>query len=201
MSVQSIKSNLFNVQDLKARYASKASQPNFKGNEVVNNATNPLNNFLNAQAAMNKTMVNFVKPVAKAEKVEDNAKVEAPVYKNNLRTMLQNGESKILAIVPRTFNAKDENGDEKITGNEQHGTLLNAIDRLDEVKAEGFNTFHILPIHPTGKEHAMGLAGSLYSPLDFLAIDPNLIDKNDKRTPEEQFKAFTDECHKRDIHL
>jgi len=201
MSVQSIKSNLFNVQDLKARYASKASQPNFKGNEVVNNATNPLNNFLNAQAAMNKTMVNFVKPVAKAEKVEDNAKVEAPVYKNNLRTMLQNGESKILAIVPRTFNAKDENGDEKITGNEQHGTLLNAIDRLDEVKAEGFNTFHILPIHPTGKEHAMGLAGSLYSPLDFLAIDPNLIDKNDKRTPEEQFKAFTDECHKRDIKV
>ncbi len=201
MSVQLIKSNLFNVQDLKARYASKASQPNFKGNEVVNNATNPLNNFLNAQAAMNKTMVNFVKPVAKAEKVEDNAKVEAPVYKNNLRTMLQNGESKILAIVPRTFNAKDENGDEKITGNEQHGTLLNAIDRLDEVKAEGFNTFHILPIHPTGKEHAMGLAGSLYSPLDFLAIDPNLIDKNDKRTPEEQFKAFTDECHKRDIKV
>ena len=69
MSVQSIKSNLFNVQDLKARYASKASQPNFKGNEVVNNATNPLNNFLNAQAAMNKTMVNFVKPVAKAMSV------------------------------------------------------------------------------------------------------------------------------------
>ena len=34
MSVQSIKSNLFNVQDLKARYASKASQPNFKGNEL-----------------------------------------------------------------------------------------------------------------------------------------------------------------------
>ncbi len=201
MSVQSIKSNLFNVQELRARYASKASQPSFKGNEVVNNATNPLNNFLNAQAAMNKTMVNFVKPVAKAEKVENEAKVEAPAYKNTLRSMLQNGESKILAIVPRTFNAKDENGDEKITGNEQHGTLLNAIDRLDEVKAEGFNTFHILPIHPTGKEHAMGLAGSLYSPLDFLAIDPNLIDKNDKRTPEEQFKAFTDECHKRDIKV
>lgn len=201
MSVQSIKSNLFNVQELRARYASKATQPSFKGNEVVNNATNPLNNFLNAQAAMNKTMVNFVKPVAKAEKVENEAKVEAPAYKNNLRSMLQNGESKILAIVPRTFNAKDENGDEKITGNEQHGTLLNAIERLDEVKAEGFNTFHILPIHPTGKEHAMGLAGSLYSPLDFLAIDPNLIDKNDKRTPEEQFKAFTDECHKRDIKV
>ena len=118
-----------------------------------------------------------------------------------MQSLLQNNEAKILAIVPRTFNAKDENGDEKITGNEQHGTFLNAIDRLDEVKAEGFNTFHILPIHPTGKKHAMGLAGSLYSPLDFLAIDPNLIDKNDKRSPEDQVREFTKQCHKRGIKV
>ena len=197
--VQSIQANILHIQLNKA--AAKKATPSFMGEAKVSApVTNPLNNFLNAQAAMNKTMVKTVQAPVKAEKVEDK-KAEAPAYKNNLRSMLQNGESKILAIVPRTFNAKDENGDEKITGKEQHGTFLNAIDRLDEIKAEGFNTFHILPIHPTGKKHAMGLAGSLYSPLDFLAIDPNLIDKNDKRTPEEQVKTFTNECHKRGIKV
>ena len=34
-----------------------------------------------------------------------------------------------------------------------------------------------------------------------LAIDPVLIDPNDPRTPDEQFKAFIDECHKRDIKV
>ena len=47
----------------------------------------------------------------------------------------------------------------------------------------------------------MGLAGSLYSPLDFLAIDPNLIDKNDKRSPEDQVREFTKQCHKRGIKV
>ena len=200
--VQSIQANILNIQLNKVQ--AKKATPSFTSNTQAY-TTNPLKNYLDAQAAMNKTMVKTVnvQAPAKAEavaKVENKAS-EAPAYKNNLRSMLQNGESKILAIVPRTFNAKDENGDEKITGKEQHGTFLNAIERLDEVKAEGFNTFHILPIHPTGKKHAMGLAGSLYSPLDFLAIDPNLIDKNDKRSAKEQVKAFTDECHKRNIKV
>ena len=200
--VQSIQANILNIQLNKA--SAKKAVPSFTSNQNAY-ASNPLKNYLDAQAAMNKTMVktanvNAPKATEAVAKVENKA-AEAPKYKNNLRSMLQNGESKILAIVPRTFNAKDENGDEKITGNEQHGTFLNAIDRLDEVKAEGFNTFHILPIHPTGKKHAMGLAGSLYSPLDFLAIDPNLIDKNDKRSAKEQVKAFTDECHKRNIKV
>ena len=123
--------------------------------------------------------------------------------------MIQNNQSVMLAIVPRIFNAKDLNGDDRISikSGEQVGTFLNAIDRLDELKSDGFNTIHILPIHPTGKKNAMGTAGSLYSPLKFiedngdLAIDPILIDKNDPRTPKEQFKAFIDECHKRNIKV
>ena len=53
----------------------------------------------------------------------------------------------------------------------------------------------------------MGTAGSLYSPLKFieddgqLAIDPDLVDKNDPRSPQEQMKAFINECHKRDIKV
>lgn len=142
----------------------------------------------------NLAMIN----TAKVKQTEKTAPVN---YHNNLKTLFNNNQAKILAIIPRTFNAKDLNGNEFIDGNEQHGTFLNAIDRLDEVKAQGFNTLHILPIHPTGKMKAMGTAGSLYSPKDFLEIDPNLVDPNDPRSDKEQFKAFIDECHKRNIKV
>ncbi len=122
-------------------------------------------------------------------------------YHNNFRSMIQNNQAKILAIVMRTFNAKDTNGNDYIDGNEQNGTFLNAIERLDEVKAQGFNTLHLLPINPPGKMKAMGTAGSIYAPKDMLAIDPNLVDKNDPRSDKEQFKAFIDECHKRGIKV
>lgn len=152
---------------------------------------NLLEKFLKNTATMNAPLVNKVEPTQ-----------ATPIaYKNNLRSLFRHNEAKILAIIPRTFNAKDTNGNEYIDGDEQHGTFLNAIERLDEIKAQGFNTFHLLPIHPTGKLKAMGTAGSLYSPKDFLEIDPVLIDKNDPRSPEEQFKAFIDECHKRGIKV
>ena len=122
-------------------------------------------------------------------------------YHNDLKTLFKTNQAKILAIVPRTFNAKDLNGNDYIDGNEQHGTFLNAIERLDEVKASGFNTLHVLPISTPGKIKAMGTAGSVYAPKDMLEIDPILIDKNDPRSDKEQFKAFIDECHKRGIRV
>ena len=144
-----------------------------------------------------------------AVKKIDDKKAENKPYKNNLRSMIRNNESVMLAIVPRIFNAKDLNGDDRISlrSGEKVGTFLNAIERLDEVQKDGFNTIHVLPIHPTGKKNAMGTAGSLYSPLKFiedngdLAIDPMLIEPDDPRTPNEQFKAFIDECHKRNIKV
>lgn len=142
------------------------------------------------------------------KKVDLTSKKVEP-YKNNLRTMVRNNQSVMLAIVPRTFTAQDLNGDDKVTlsTGEKNGTLLSAISRLDELKADGINTIHILPIHPTGKKNAMGTAGSIYSPAKYvtedghLAIDPMIIDKNDPRTPDEQFKALIDECHKRGIRV
>ena len=142
------------------------------------------------------------------KKVDITNKIQ-PEYKNNLRTMIQNNESVMLAIVPRTFTAEDINGDEKISlqKGEKPGTLLSAVSRLDELKEDGFNTIHILPIHPPGFKNAMGTAGSIYSPARFieedgtLSIDPVLIEKDDPRTPSEQFKVFIDECHKRDIKV
>ena len=165
-------------------------------NEENNNVTNK---YLDNLAMINTPAV---------KKVENQAN-NAQNYHNNLRSMIQNNQTVMLAIVPRIFNAKDLDGDDRISikSGEQVGTFLNAIDRLDELKNDGINTIHILPIHPTGKKNAMGTAGSLYSPLKFiedngdLAIDPMLIDKNDSRTPNEQFKAFIDECHKRNIKV
>ncbi len=122
-------------------------------------------------------------------------------YKNDLRTMFLTNNAKILAILMRSFSAKDANGNDCIDGNEKPGTFLGAIERLDEVKAQGFNTLHILPINPPGKNNAFGLAGSVYAPEDLLKIDPVLIDKNDPRSDKEQFKAFVDECHKRGIRV
>ena len=146
-------------------------------------------------AYMDKLAMQNIPVVKKSENKE-------PInYKNNLHSLFVGNKAKILAIIPRTFNAKDENGNQYIDGNEMHGTFLNAIDRLDEVKAQGFNTLHILPIHPSGKMKAMGTSGSLYSPKDLLEIDPNLADPNDPRPVKEQFKAFIDECHKRDIKV
>ena len=157
-----------------------------------------------------------------ANSLESLAAVNAPIvkkvqkdkseefqYTNNLKTMIHNNESVMIAIAPRTFTAEDTDGDEKIllSKGEKPGTLLSAISRLDELKNDGINTIHILPIHPPGLKNAMGTAGSLYSPAKFLekdgtmAIDPVIIEKNDPRTPEEQFKAFVDECHKRNIKV
>ena len=54
----------------------------------------------------------------------------APVaYKNDLRSLMTNNKAVILAMIPRIFNAKDLNGDDKISGSEERGTFLNAIAR------------------------------------------------------------------------
>ncbi len=159
---------------------------------------NLLNRYLDSQAAANSPIV--VKPEQTAA-VESKKTVKKMLYTNDLKTLFRHCDAKILAMIPRIFNAKDENGNEYIDGDEQHGTFKNAIERLDEVKADGFNTLHVLPVNPPGKIQAMGTAGSVYSPLDMLEIDPMLADRSDPRSAKEQFKSFIDECHKRDIKV
>lgn len=155
-----------------------------------------LGNNLIAQYLNNAAMINSA--VVKVQQVEP---VVHKPYKNNLRTLFLTNSAKILAMIPRTFNAKDVDGNEYINGNEQHGTFLNAIERLDEVQKEGFNTLHVLPINPPGLSNSMGTAGSVYAPSDMLKFDPMLIDKNDSRSDIEQFKAFVDACHDRGIKV
>lgn len=177
--------------------ALKVNSPYYqvKKNTTANNfapsfsSTNLIQEYLENQAAINAPVVTPVQTSAD------------PNYKNDLRKLFNTNSAKILAILTRTFTAEDKNGNEYIDGNEKAGTFLSAISRLDEVKAQGFNTLHILPINPPGKDNAMGTAGSVYSPEDLLKIDPVLIDKNDPRSDKEQFKAFVDECHKRGLRV
>lgn len=160
----------------------KNSYPPFSGSNLIQE-------FLENEALINAPAITPAQTVAD------------PNYKNNLRTLFNTNSAKILAILPRTFTAEDKNGNGYIDGKEKAGTFLSAISRLDEVKAQGFNTLHVLPINPPGKDNAMGTAGSVYSPEDLLKIDPVLVDKNDPRSDKEQFKAFVDECHKRGLKV
>ena len=124
-----------------------------------------------------------------------------PVWHNNLKDNLRKGKANIMAVIPRTMSAKDTDGNALIQDGEVRGNFVNAIERLDDLKAMGINTLHILPIHPTGKTKAMGTAGSLYAPDDFLSIDPNLKDPDTEGSVEDQCKNFIKECHKRGISV
>ena len=187
------------------------NQPAQKSVPVPNNSENVLNKYLNNIALINTWHLeeigkrDLTKPLEELTEVQrlelEKQHEKLANYKNNFKSELQNGEAKILAIVPRSFSAEDYNGNDYIEEGEEIGTFLKGIKRLDDIKAAGFNTLHILPIHPPGRLKAMGTAGSIYAPKDMLEIDPNLIEPDDPRTAEEQFKAFIDACHERGIRV
>lgn len=152
--------------------------------------SNVLEKFLQNKGIMAASQVNIV-----------NAPKEQINYKNNLRTKFQNNEATIMGVIIRSLGAKNNVGNQLIREGDVRGTFINAVDRLDELKDLGINTLHVLPINPPGKKNAFGTAGSVYAPADLLSVDPALVDKNDPRTPDEQFKYFSDECHKRGISV
>ena len=126
----------------------------------------------------------------------ENTVTEQNAYKNDLNSLLTTNRANILAVIPRIMNAKDTDGNELIQGDEISGNLVNAVDRLQDIKELGINTLHVLPIHPTGKQHAMGTAGSLYAPALFvekngdLAIDPELVDENPAKEAREEIEKI-----------
>lgn len=164
----------------------------------------------------------------KTQNITNAPKADISVYRNDLKSMLSHNRANILAVIPRIMNAQDKDGNELIQGNEISGNFVNATERLNEISDLGFNTLHVLPIHPPGKMNAMGTAGSLYAPLDFLTLDPELVDVNppkeakeriekiyekrtgrklvkmDKNDPDVVFaqcQYFTEECHKHGLRL
>ena len=120
---------------------------------------------------------------------------------DGLRALFLNNKAVICGINIRNFNAKDLNDNGLIDENEESGTFINAIERLDEIAEAGINVLHVLPITPVGKLKALGTAGSLYAISDFASINPQLVDMKSQLTPVEQAKLFIDECHKRNIKV
>jgi len=135
--------------------------------------------------------------------VQKTSKIDNVVWKNDLRGLFKKNNAVIYAMIPRTFNAKDKDGNELIDleKGEQTGNFINAIERLDELKKYGINTIHMLPIQTPGKKKATGTAGSVYAPADLLQIDPVLRDPNDPRDVKEQAKEFIRQAHKRGISV
>lgn len=121
----------------------------------------------------------------------------------SLRSMFQNNEAIIYSLNLRTFNANDKNGNGivELSQGETAGSFISAIDRLDEIKALGINTIHLLPITPVGKIKALGTAGSLYSMSDFTKLNLQLADTNSELSIQDQAKKFIDECHQRGIKV
>ncbi len=121
----------------------------------------------------------------------------------SLREMFQNNEAVIYSVNLRTFNANDKNKNGIIDFNlgETSGSFINAVKRLDEIKALGINTIHLLPITPVGKIKALGTAGSLYALADFTSLNPQLMDNESELSLKDQAKFFFDECHKRGLKV
>ena len=186
-------------------YAPQAQQvqPNNQVQQPINNVQNNVPNIPLASSLLKSYLTANGKQLQNVSSVSainglNNNKVQ---WKNNLRENLRTSKANIMAVIPRTMNAKDTDGNALIQEGEVRGNFINAVERLDELKEMGINTLHVLPIHPTGKEKAMGTAGSLYAPSDLLSIDPNLKDPNFPGSAEDQCKYFINECHKRGISV
>ncbi len=121
------------------------------------------------------------------------ANSDSGTYKNNLRTKFRNNEAVILGVIMRNLGAKDLTGNQLIREGDVKGTYVNAVPRLEEFKKLGINTLHVLPVNPPGKENAMGTAGSLYAPQDFLKLDPALVDENPPKEARDEIAKLYEE--------
>lgn len=186
------------VQPQKPAYPPAATQQ-----QQYNLPQTYINNPVIQNRPTSQGMFNKLLQINSTTAVEQSPKTENVNWNNNLRGTFKSNKAIIYAMIPRTFNAKDKDGDSLIDPDkgEETGTFLNAIERLDELKNYGINTIHMLPIHPPGKKQALGTAGSVYAPADLLSIDPMLDDKNDPRSVKEEAKEFIKECHKRGISV
>lgn len=132
-----------------------------------------------------------------------NASQRQDVWRNDLSARLRSSNANIYALIIRTFNSNDKNGNGiiDIQNGEQIGTFINAIDRLDELKKLGVDTIHLLPINSIGTKEALGTAGSVYSMSGFSTVDPRLDDSSKPLDVFQEAKLFVDECHKRNIRV
>ena len=122
----------------------------------------------------------------------------AAAWTNDLRSLFIDNKSIIYALNIRSFGAIDLNGDDIIEteAGDTSGSFINAIPRLKELTKLGINTIYLLPVTKTGKLKAMGTAGSLYALDSFDKINPQLDDRTNPASVEQEAKMFIDEAHR-----
>ena len=62
-------------------------------------------------------------PLTPLKPVETPASIRVAGYHNNLKDMMRNNQANILAVILRTMNAQDEDGNELIQGDEKSGFI------------------------------------------------------------------------------
>ena len=89
-------------------------------NNAYSNTVQPVaSTSVTPQKKMSPLLENFMKtqrPDGVSQVTLEPEKKSATPYKNHLRTLFQNNEAVIYAMIPRTFNTKDTNGDDVIDG-------------------------------------------------------------------------------------
>ncbi len=121
----------------------------------------------------------------------------------NLKEQFKNNDSIIYTINIRSFGAVDKNNDGIIEEEKGdiRGTFLNAKDKLEDLAREGINTIYVLPITKTGKLKALGTAGSLYAMDSFTILAPELDDKSNNLTIEQEVEQFTKKAHELNLNV
>lgn len=124
------------------------------------------------------------------------------VWQNQLKNLFHQNQAVIYALNIRTFGAEDKNGDGRISVRlGENGTFLSAVKNLDELKALGVNTIHLLPINPIGVHRRFGEGGSLYAPSDYHSLNPEFDTPGNDTDVLAEAKQFIEEAHKRGIHV
>lgn len=125
------------------------------------------------------------------------------VWINDSRRRFVENSLQIYEINLRNFNATDTNNNGIIDfdDGEESGNFLNAIQRLDELAESRINTIQLMPIMEVGKTKALGTAGSLYAPLSFNRLNPQLSSPKTALSVEDQAIKFINEAHRRRIRV
>lgn len=119
-------------------------------------------------------------------------------WNNDLKSLFIDNKAIIYAINIRSFGAKDLNENDiiDIELGDESGSFINAIPKLKKLTKLGVNTIYLLPVTKTGKLKALGTAGSLYALDSFDKLNPQLDDRNNPASVEQEAKMFIDEAHR-----
>lgn len=133
----------------------------------------------------------------------NSVRTDAATWLNDTKEHFLNNKAVVYSVNMRTFNADDKNGNDIVEFNlkENSGNFVNGVTRLDELKSLGINTIELMPIMDVGKTKALGTAGDLFAMKSFTVLNPQLDDKTNKLTVDQEAKAFVREAHDRGIRV